>query len=57
VPLALSSIAVTSLRQTEQDGRVPFDPLGGILRRRGELFAFVAYCAGQIVQSLQNSGR
>ena len=54
---ALIQDAKASLRQTEQDGRVPFDPLGGILRRRGELFAFVAYCAGQIVQSLQTGER
>ena len=39
------------------DGKKAFDPLGGVLLRREELFEFVAYCAGQIVKSLRSNSR
>ena len=35
----------------------PFDPLGGVNLRREELADFVAYCAGQILQSLRTGQR
>ena len=34
-----------------------FDPKEGILLRRTEMFEFVAYCAGQIIKSLQTKKR
>ena len=39
------------------DGKKTFDPLGGVILRREELFEFVAYCAGQIVKSLRTDSR
>ena len=35
----------------------PFDPLGGVRLRRAELTDFVAYCTGQILQSLRTGQR
>lgn len=45
------------LEKMRADGKKAFDPLGGILLRREELFEFVAYCAGQIVKSLKTGKR
>ena len=39
------------------DGRKAFDPLGGVIWRRDEIFDFIAYCAGQILQSIATGER
>ena len=45
------------LEKMRADGKKAFDPLGGIMLRREELFEFVAYCAGQIIKSLETESR
>jgi len=54
---ALIRDAKAQLAVMRADGKVAFDPLGGIMLRREELFEFVAYCAGQIVKSLKTDTR
>lgn len=45
------------LASMRADEKKAFDPLGGVLLRREELFEFVAYCAGQIIKSLHTDTR
>ena len=54
---ALIRDANAQLAIMRADGKVAFDPLGGIMLRREELFEFVAYCAGQIIKSLRTDSR
>ncbi len=54
---ALIRDAEAFLAVMRADGKVPFDPLGGIMLRREEMFEFVAYCAGQIMKSLRTDSR
>lgn len=54
---ALQNDAQTMLQTIEESNLKAFDPLGGILVRRAELFDFVDYCAGQIVKSIDTESR
>ena len=54
---ALIRDAKAALAVMRGDGKKAFDPLGGILLRREELFEFVAYCAGQIIKSWKTNTR
>ena len=54
---ALIRDANTVLATLKADGRKAFDPLGGVLLRREEMFEFVAYCTGQIAKSLRTNNR
>lgn len=54
---ALQDDALASLKAVEESELTAFDPLGGILVRRDEMFEFVAYCAGQIVKSVETNTR
>ena len=54
---ALIRDAKAVLVSMRADGRKAFDPLGGVMLRREELFEFVAYCAGQIIKSLRTDTR
>lgn len=54
---ALIRDARAVLAAMRADGKKAFDPLGGVLLRREELFEFVAYCAGQIIKSLRTNTR
>lgn len=54
---ALQNDALAILKTIEESELKAFDPLGGILVRRDEMFEFVAYCAGQIVQSIETESR
>ena len=49
--------AQAALQAVQADGRKAFDPLGGVIWRRDELFDFIAYCTGQIVLSLNTNER
>ncbi len=49
--------ASASLEQVKNDGRKAFDPLGGVIWRRDEVFDFIAYCTGQIQQSIATGQR
>ena len=54
---ALQNDALAVLKTVEESGLKAFDPLGGILVRRDEMFEFVAYCSGQIVKSIETNTR
>ena len=54
---ALQLEALVILEQIKASDLETFDPLGGILVRREEMFDFVAYCAGQIVKSIETNTR
>jgi hypothetical protein len=49
--------AKDKLEFVQNDGPKAFDPLGGIIWRRDEIFDFIAYCAGQILQSIETGER
>ena len=53
----LEADATATLKMVQNDGRKAFDPLGGAIWRREDLFDFIAYCAGQIRKSLQTGQR
>jgi len=53
----LAEQANTMLKSVQSDGRKAFDALGGVIWRRDDLFDFIAYCAGQMVKSLQTGQR
>jgi len=53
----LQSEALAIIDELKNDGREAFDPLDGMLVRQEELFDFVAYCAGQIVKSIETNSR
>lgn len=46
-----------ALQSFENDGYAPFDPFGGILVRREEVFEFVAYSANQMIKSISENER
>lgn len=54
---ALESDALAMLQEVKDMDLEAFDPLGGMLVRREEMFDFVAYCAGQIVKSIDTGSR
>lgn len=54
---ALQRDALATLETIKESDLEAFDPLGGMLLRREEMFEFVAYCAGQIVKSIDTGSR
>ena len=54
---ALIKDANRVIEKLNNDGSQPFDPKEGILLRRTEMFEFVAYCADQIIKSIQTKKR
>lgn len=54
---ALQQDALEMMEQIKASDLEAFDPLGGMLVRREEMFDFVAYCAGQIVKSIETGKR